>query len=287
MYQKLQMSNITSNPTNARKKFTHIKELAKSIESIGLAHAIVVRPVEDGRYSIVAGERRYRACQLLQMESIDCNVLEPDAEIAEIISLAENVERKSLSSKEKADKVAELQMRTGCAQSNRALAKELSVSESYIRKLLKINNLPTDVKEKIENKELSQNAALKQACQQNASEKISDAANLTTNGYDEPEATDSKIISITEPSTPSVKEFYKSVMKLADMAMQINLDGIDIESIPHKRLAEITSRLGDAVAHLDNINNTVQAFQNNKEDKKRGVPNEPTPPTNSNLPISA
>ena len=284
---KIKLSNIAPNPNNARKNITNIKPLSQSIVAIGLQQPIVVRSVGDGKFMVVAGMRRFLAYQSLKWDEIECKVIENSAELAEYISLAENVERKNLSSKEKADKIAELQMRTGYAQSNRAMAKQIGVSEAYIRKLLKINHLPTDVKEKIEKKELSQNAALKQACQQNASEKISDAANLKTNGCDEPVATDSKIISITEPSTPSVKEFYKSVMKLADVAMQITLDGIDMESIPHKNLAELTNRLGDVVAHLDNMNNTVQVFQNNKEDRKRGLTQDAATPANTNLPISA
>ena len=284
---KIKLSNIAPNPSNARKNITNINQLSQSIVAIGLQQPIVVRSLENGKFMVVAGMRRFLAYQSLKWDEIECKVIENSAELAEYISLAENVERKNLSSKEKADKIADLQMRTGFAQSNRAMAKEIGVSEAYIRKLLKIKNLPTDVQEKIENKKLSQNAALKQARQQNNSEKISDAASSINNGCDEPEATNSKIISITDPSTPSVIEFYKSVMKLADMVMQINLNGIDIESIPHKKLTEFTSRLGDAVAHLDNINNTVQAVQNNKEDRGRAVPQYAVTPTNSNLPISA
>ena len=284
---KIKLSNIAPNPNNARKNSANINALSQSIAAIGLHQPIVVRPVGNGKYVVVAGMRRYLACQSLQWDEIECKVIENDEERAEYVSFAENVERKNLSSKEKADKVAELKVRTGFAQSNRAMAKEIGVSEAYIRKLLKIKNLSTDIQEKIDNKELSQNAALKQTRQQNESKKISDAANPINNGCNEPEAADSKTISITDPSTSSVKEFYNSVMKLADMAMQINLDNIDIESIPHKRLVELTSRLGGVVAQLDYINNTVQTVQNSKEDRKRGAPQNSSAPTSTNLPISA
>lgn len=65
MYKKIELSNIVPNPNNARKTFKNIQSLADSIDSVGLQQPIIVSPSgEEGKYVIVAGERRYRACQL-------------------------------------------------------------------------------------------------------------------------------------------------------------------------------------------------------------------------------
>ena len=163
MYKKIELSNIVPNPNNARKTFKNIQSLADSIDSVGLQQPIIVSPSgEEGKYVIVAGERRYRACQLLNWCEIECRVINPSDSITiEIVGLVENVERQNLSSKEKAAKILEL--RTCSHWSNRALAKEVGVSEAYIRKILKFENLSQEVKEKLANKEISQNAALKMA----------------------------------------------------------------------------------------------------------------------------
>ena len=99
MYKKIELSQISPNPKNARKTFNDIQRLADSIKTVGLQQPIVVCPSEEGKYVIVAGERRFRACQLLKWHDVDCRVEECDSETAELAGLVENIERQNLTAK--------------------------------------------------------------------------------------------------------------------------------------------------------------------------------------------
>ncbi|MEI8132609.1 MAG: ParB/RepB/Spo0J family partition protein, partial [Leptolinea sp.] len=81
-----------------------LKELAESIRQDGLAQPITVRPILDGekRYEIVAGERRFRACTLLEMEEIPAIVRELSDDQAASIMLLENLQRVDLNPMEEA-----------------------------------------------------------------------------------------------------------------------------------------------------------------------------------------
>ena len=89
---------------NDRQAFSEdaLRELAESIQSIGLAQPITVRPLyQDGEfigvYQIVAGERRFRACKLLGMTEIPAIIREMDDESAAALMLAENLQRVDIS----------------------------------------------------------------------------------------------------------------------------------------------------------------------------------------------
>jgi ParB family chromosome partitioning protein len=106
------MSQITNVPVtrivpgnNDRRVFdpAKLEELAASIQTHGLAQPITVRPIEGGRFEIVAGERRFRAIsQVLQWETAPCIVRELSDEQASAIMLAENTSRADLNPIEEA-----------------------------------------------------------------------------------------------------------------------------------------------------------------------------------------
>ena len=73
-----------------------LQELADSIKSSGLLQPIVVRPLKDNRYEIIAGERRWRACQLNQEQSISCLVKHFSNEQAAEAAAIENIIRVDL-----------------------------------------------------------------------------------------------------------------------------------------------------------------------------------------------
>ena len=69
---EIEISRIEPNPYNPRTEFNQeaLEELAASIKLLGLIQPITVRPVENGRYQIISGERRYRASQMAGLEKI-------------------------------------------------------------------------------------------------------------------------------------------------------------------------------------------------------------------------
>ena len=75
---KINISQINPNPSQPRKKFkeTELNELAISIKKQGLIQPIIVRPTNNNQFQIIAGERRWRASQLVGLHEVDCVVRE-------------------------------------------------------------------------------------------------------------------------------------------------------------------------------------------------------------------
>jgi ParB family transcriptional regulator, chromosome partitioning protein len=86
------------NPHQPRKVFDveALEELARSIEMVGLIHPPVVRPIEEGCYELISGERRYRACELMGMKKISVVVRVTPTEQSAQAALIENVQRVDL-----------------------------------------------------------------------------------------------------------------------------------------------------------------------------------------------
>ena len=72
--QKINISQIVPNPSQPRKNFKNeeLKELSSSIKNQGLIQPIIVKPTTENQYQIIAGERRWRASQLIGAHEIDC-----------------------------------------------------------------------------------------------------------------------------------------------------------------------------------------------------------------------
>ncbi len=109
---EVELAELRPNPHQPRKTFAEetLRELADSIARSGLLQPIAVAESEDG-YTIVAGERRYRALKLLERKTVPALVL-TDGSIDEL-ALIENVQREDLHPLEEAEAMAELMERHG------------------------------------------------------------------------------------------------------------------------------------------------------------------------------
>ena len=297
MYKKIELSQISPNPKNARKTFNDIQRLADSIKTVGLQQPIVVCPSEEGKYVIVAGERRFRACQLLKWHEVDCRVEECDSETAELAGLVENIERQNLLTKEKTAKILEL--RSSSHLSNRSLAKEVGVSEAYIRKLLKLDNLAPEIKEKIEKKEISQAAGLKMAENHHTQEV---GLFPTDTGETEPSSASEHVseshqdasldVTVPNPSANEaaqalpLKAFEKLIAQIAELSRQLNIDDALIQSLSGKHLRQFTDLLGDSMQRIDDVNNRLQDEINEREYNRRGSPEPSTTAQQDSLPAA-
>jgi len=79
-----------------------LQELADSIKAQGVVQPIVVRPIDDKRYEIIAGERRWRACQMAGLQEIPCVIKDVPDQAAMAMALIENIQRENLNSMEEA-----------------------------------------------------------------------------------------------------------------------------------------------------------------------------------------
>ena len=83
-----------------------LHELTGSISSQGVVQPIVVRPLPDGGYEILAGERRWRAAQLAGLHEVPVVVREMDDKAAALLAMTENVQREDLNPVDEAEGVA-------------------------------------------------------------------------------------------------------------------------------------------------------------------------------------
>jgi ParB family protein len=91
-----------------RRRFENLEALAESIREKGVLQPLLVRPLGDGRYAIVAGERRYRAAKMAGLAEVPVRVLDLPEKEARLLALVENLQREDLNPYEETLGVLEL-----------------------------------------------------------------------------------------------------------------------------------------------------------------------------------
>lgn len=167
---------VEPNPYQPRLEFDDeaLMDLAQSIRENGLIQPITVREM-DGRYQIIAGERRFRALKL--NGAVDVPVLIMDANEVQMaeMALVENIQRENLSAIEEAKSYVEIMKYSGLNQSQLAL--RVGKSQSSIANKIRLLNLDEDVQEAVSTKKISERHAraligLDEVKQHDALEKI-------------------------------------------------------------------------------------------------------------------
>lgn len=121
-----------------------LEELAQSIKAQGVMQPIVVRPIGNGRYEIVAGERRWRATQQAGLDKIPALVRDIPDETAIALALIENIQREDLNPIEEAMALQRLQQEFELTQQQ--VADAVGKSRTAVTNLLRLISLPEDVK---------------------------------------------------------------------------------------------------------------------------------------------
>lgn len=155
----LRISMIEPDRSQPRKNFDNeaLKELSENIALHGVLQPILVRPIGDGIYRIVAGERRWRAARMAGISEIPAVVKElTDAEAAQI-SLIENIQRKDLDPIEEAAAYKRLMDEFGMKQE--ALSKALGRSRSTITNSLRLLNLEKNIQKMVAENKISMSHA--------------------------------------------------------------------------------------------------------------------------------
>ena len=142
----LKITEIEPNKGQARKKFDQesLEELADSIKEYGLIQPIVVTK-KDGYYSIVAGERRWRASKIAGLTEVPAIIREDNDKVNSAISLIENMQRENLNPVEKALGIKSLIDNYGMTQEE--IAKKLGKNRTTITNTLRTLNLEPRVLE--------------------------------------------------------------------------------------------------------------------------------------------
>lgn len=144
---ELPVDAIAPNPDQPRTNFKaeELDELSHSIERDGLLQPIVVRPLEDGTYQIIAGERRWQASKAAEIKTVPVRVVEVDEGKALELALIENLQRSDLNPIEEAYGYKRLMERNGMTQAD--VAQAMAKGRSTIANALRLLELPEEAQQ--------------------------------------------------------------------------------------------------------------------------------------------
>jgi ParB family chromosome partitioning protein len=149
--QKLPISKLVPGKYQPRRDMSDaaLEELSLSIQSQGIIQPIVVRSVGNEEYEIIAGERRWRAAKIAQLNIVPCLIKNVPDESAVAIALIENIQREDLNAMEEA--VALERLLTEFDLTHQEVAIAVGKSRTTVSNLLRLNNLNEEVKTFLEN----------------------------------------------------------------------------------------------------------------------------------------
>lgn len=125
-----------------------LEELSNSIRAQGIIQPIVVRTISEHSFEIIAGERRWRAAQLAEIDTVPCLIKNVADESAVAIALIENIQREDLNAMEEA--IALQRLLTEFELTHQEVAEAVGKSRTTVTNLLRLNNLNDDVKTLLE-----------------------------------------------------------------------------------------------------------------------------------------
>lgn len=152
---KVKLIDIEPNRDQPRKQFDEeaLAELSNSIAQHGVLQPLLVRPMPDGGYQLVAGERRWRASRMAGLTEVPVVIRDlTDSQVAEL-ALVENLQRENLNPLEEANGYKELSDRFGYTQEK--ISEIVGKSRSAVANALRLLNLPESVGEMVSSGSLS------------------------------------------------------------------------------------------------------------------------------------
>lgn len=146
---------IDPNPSQTRRRIdeTALHELAESIKVSGVVQPVVLRPTGNGRFQLVAGERRWLACKLADKTSIPAVVREISNEQAMEITIIENLQREDLNAMEQARAFERLSREFGLTQEQ--IASRTGKDRASVANFIRLLKLSDEVQDLIEGGQLS------------------------------------------------------------------------------------------------------------------------------------
>ncbi len=153
--QELNLADICPNPFQPRTEFDEeaLQELAASIKSIGIVQPITVRTIENGKYEIVAGERRFRASKLAGLTTIPAYIRKTEDESLLELALIENIQREDLNAIEVA--ISYQRLMDECNLTQDALSERVGKKRSTIGNYLRLLKLPPQIQLAVRDKKIS------------------------------------------------------------------------------------------------------------------------------------
>lgn len=157
--QSVKLTEIEPNKNQPRKEFDSeaLSNLAESIREHGLIQPLTVRPLENGRYQIVAGERRWRASRMAGLSEVPVVIMDIDEKTTMELALIENLQREDLNAIEEALGYKDLIETYKMTQAD--VSKSVGKSRSVVANALRLLNLPNEVITLVNNGKISRGHA--------------------------------------------------------------------------------------------------------------------------------
>ncbi len=146
---QIQQSDILPNPNQPRKRFDYdeLEGLAQSIRTNGILQPLLVRPLENGKFELIAGERRLRAARLVGLTKVPCVVNEISETDSAVFAVLENLQRQDLDYFEEAEALATLISDYHISQEE--LCRKLGKAQSTVSNKLRLLKLSDEMRYQI------------------------------------------------------------------------------------------------------------------------------------------
>lgn len=194
-----------------------LNELAQSIKKQGVLQPLLVRELADGRYEIIAGERRWRASQIAGLTEVPVVVKQVDDETAMAMALIENLQREDLNAMDQARAMQRLT--NEFSLTHQQIADLLSKSRTAVSNFLRLMSLPNSIKKLVEHGDLDMGHArallMLDEEQQNQVAQIIIAKNLSVRETEKLVERVKSDLHVKEPSPPLAPQYNQQIDVLA------------------------------------------------------------------------
>ena len=227
--QKINISQIVPNPSQPRKNFKNedLKELSSSIKNQGLIQPIIVKPKANDQFQIIAGERRWRACQLAKIHEIP-SIIRDDIDnkrIAEF-SLVENIQRSELNPIEEAEGYQSLIEKYNYTQEE--ISKAVGKSRPYIANILRLQALSDLAKEFLTQEKLTV-GQIRPLIGHNYTDSLLELIyknNLSSRQVETLVKKQNKKLPLSKNNDLDILELEKEILEIIGIKVKINFDNI-------------------------------------------------------------
>jgi ParB family chromosome partitioning protein len=152
---QIEIDSIDANPFQPRTRFDSqsLEELAASIRQVGIVQPLTVRESEDGRYQLIAGERRLRAARMAGLTHVPAYIRTADDTAMLEMALVENIQREDLDAMEVA--ITYQRLIEECSLTQEQLSDRVGKQRSTVANYLRLLRLPAEIQLGIRNRNLT------------------------------------------------------------------------------------------------------------------------------------
>ncbi|MDQ2977454.1 MAG: ParB/RepB/Spo0J family partition protein [Acidobacteriota bacterium] len=245
------LGKIDPNPEQPRTEFGDLTELTASIAEKGVLEPLLVKPSRsNGRWMIIAGERRFRAARAAGLKEVPCVEMEVDAGTVAEIALIENMQRKDLTVWEEADGLLALCERFG--YTHEEVARKVGKSRSTVTEALSIAAIPDDVRALCRKADVSAKSMLLQIVRQPDEAGMRRLAKeITSRGLTRDDAREVRRQEMGPRIAPEAKPYiFKFVSPKKDFSLEVRFRRSNVDTHDVAQALRSVAKTIDSDSHI-------------------------------------